>query len=298
MTARTRAEAVLVGGTVIWGSTFVAQKFVLTGVDPLTMVGVRFTLAALFFGALYARRIFPLRRPQLWKGSLLALFLFLGFLTQTVGLLSTTASKSAFITGMMVIFTPVLQVVIERRAPNVGNALGALIVLGGLWMLTSPAGGSFNAGDALTLLCALSFGIYIVYLDVVSQEATPLQLAFIQSAATGVFAWSSLMLFGGFRFGGGPEVLFSLLYLAVLATILTTYLQARFQKDTTPSRAVVIFSVEPVIAAALAALLLDESLGSWGLGGGLLIVAGVLVSQFSDRVPWLGRSLFPAEGGG
>ena len=82
----------------------------------------------------------------------------------------------------------------------------------------------------------------------------------------------------------------SLLYLTFLATVLTTYVQTRFQKDTTPIRAAIIFSVEPVLASISAYLILGEQLGTLGIFGGGMIVAGVLISELSDNIPVLNRS--------
>ena len=82
-----------------------------------------------------------------------------------------------------------------------------------------------------------------------------------------------------------------LLYLTLLATLLTTYVQTRYQKETTPTRAVVIFSIEPVVAAVLSYFMLGEVLGVPGMIGGALIIGGVLVSELSDNIPLLNRSL-------
>jgi drug/metabolite transporter (DMT)-like permease len=138
--------------------------------------------------------------------------------------------------------------------------------------------------------------VYIVYLDVVSQEMTTLQLAFLQVAVVTACSCASVLLFEQISFAPTQQLTLSLLYLAFLATAFTTYIQTRFQKDTTPTRAVIIFSIEPVIAAALAYVVLDERLGLLGLLGGALILAGVLLSELSDGIPLLSRTLsFPAQ---
>jgi drug/metabolite transporter (DMT)-like permease len=290
MTAKTKAEAALAATTVVWGGTFAIVKIGLEGVSPILMIALRFVAASALLLLFFHRKIFPLPFPALQKGSLLGLFLFLGFVTQNIGITITTASKSAFITGMMVIFVPMLQFVIERRSPKIGNLLGVAIVAAGLWFLTSPAGSAFNVGDALTLACALLFAIYIVYLDVVSKEMTTFQLLFVQLASMGVYSVIAVLLFESPRIDPTPRTIVVLLYLTLLATLMTTWVQTRFQKDTTPTRAVVIFSVEPVIASIVAYLLLGETLGALGVLGGALIIAGVLISELSDMIPFLNRA--------
>jgi drug/metabolite transporter (DMT)-like permease len=92
------------------------------------------------------------------------------------------------------------------------------------------------------------------------------------------------------RFVPSARAIAALAYLTILATVFTTYVQTRFQKDTTPTRAVIIFSIEPVIATVIAYILLGETLGTWGVVGGALIIAGVLVSEFADALPFLRRA--------
>src|SRR5512143_2395577 len=171
-TPKTRAELALAGTTFIWGGTFAIVKIGMEDISPILLISVRFIVASLALLLIARRRIFPIPTAAVRKGILLGLFLFLGFVTQNIGLTITTASKSAFITGMMVRFVPMLQFVIERKAPMLGNAIGIAVVALGLWFLTSPEGSEFNAGDALNLVCSILFAIYIVYLDVVSREMT------------------------------------------------------------------------------------------------------------------------------
>ena len=295
MTRKTRAEGVLLALTLIWGSTFVVGKLVLVSVTPLQMIAARFTLATVFLLAFFSRRIFPLTRRQLLRGGVLGVFLFLGFVAQTVGLTMTTASKSAFITGMMVVFVPLLQIVIERRPPRIGNLAGVAVVTGGLWLLTSPAGAAFGKGDMLTLVCAVLFAVYIVYIDVVAHEMSALQLTFIQMASNAILSLAGSAAFDTLpaRVPGGAVV--AILYLTIFATALTTFMQTRYQKETSPTRAAVIFTIEPVFAAVSAALVLGEQIGVGGAAGGGLIIGGVLLSELSDGIPLLNRSFGPAE---
>jgi drug/metabolite transporter (DMT)-like permease len=290
VTSKSRAEVFLLATTLIWGNTFIAMKFILSDSTPLANIAVRFTAAALIFLLMFRGRLFPFPKSHILKGSILGLFLYLGFASQNVGLVYTTASKSAFITGMMVVFVPLLQIIIERRSPKLGNIAGVVVVATGLWFLTSPEGSGFNIGDALTIVCAFVFGLYIVYLDVLSKEMTTERLTFMQIASTGIFAWIGVAFFEHPVVSLEPRSLMSLIYLTLLATVVTTYVQTRYQKDTTPTRAVLIFSIEPVITAISAYFVLGERLGAMGMMGGGMIIAGVLISELSDNIPLLNKS--------
>jgi len=295
VTARTRAEAVLVLTTMIWGSTFAAMKLGLQEMSPLALTATRFLLAAIFYLVFFRRKLFPISAPSVFRGSILGLFLFLGFVAQNVGLQYTTASKSAFITSLTVVFVPLLQVIIERRSPKLGNIIGVCIVSTGLWFLTSPTGSSFNEGDALTLLCAVFFAVYIVYLDVVSKEMTTLRLTFLQLASTSIYALIAVVAFEHVVVSSSAGLLSILLYLTLFATVLTTFIQTRFQKDTTPTRAGIIFTVEPVFACIIAYALLNEQIGPSGMLGGALIIVGVITSELSDAIPFLNTSFDSTE---
>jgi len=282
MTPRIKAELVLLATTFIWGGTFVIMKLGFADVSPFLFVAIRFSLGSIIFGAIFFRQLRSIRRPALQKGAILGVLLGVGLVLQTYGLQITTASKSAFITGMMVVFTPIAQLFIERRMPKLGNIIGVIVVTTGLYFLTLPTGSSFNLGDVLTLVGAFLIGIYIVYLDIFTKEEEFLPLAFLQIAATALLGWM-LVPFETSYLHVTWNVARLFFYTAVLATVITTYTQTRFQKDTTPTRAGILFTLEPVISAVLAYFILGEILGMLGVLGGIIIVAGILISELSDK---------------
>jgi drug/metabolite transporter (DMT)-like permease len=281
MRAQTRAELALLSITVIWGSTFTITKVLLQGIEPFTYVASRFILASLLFAVLFRKKLTIAETLKSRAGLILGMLLFLGFSLQTVGLQFTTASKSAFITGLMVIMTPVLQVIIEKRPPKLGNIIGIALVTVGLYFLTSPEGSEFNIGDLLTLGCALAFALYIVYLDVFSKDVAPEGLTLAQFLFSGIAGLAIAVAIEPLEVIFTQGLVIAILYLTVFATIVAIYVQTKYQKDTTPTRAAVIFSAEPVFAGIIAYVVLNEVIGALGLLGGGLIVAGVLVSELS-----------------
>lgn len=281
MSNRTRAELFLLSITVIWGSTFATSKYLLAFISPLLYVGIRFALGTILFGLIFRRQAFSATKDSFIKGGILGILLFIGLATQTVGLQYTGASKSAFITGMLVVFTPICQLVIERRPPKVGNVIGILLVTVGLYLLTSPAGSEFNIGDSLNLVCAVTFALYIVYLDVFSKGRDPVHLTIAQFVTCAILGSASSILFEHPIFMPTTGAYAALIYLTIFATVVALFVQTRYQKDTTPTRSAVIFSIEPVIAAGFAYAALGEVLGLLGVIGGSFIVAGVLVSELS-----------------
>jgi drug/metabolite transporter (DMT)-like permease len=282
MTLRGRAELYLFGTTFFWGGTFVVVKFGLADISPVLLVALRFSLAAVVLLLLGARRILRIDRTLFWKGSLLGFLLFLAFTLQTIGLKGTTASKSAFITGLMVIFTPFFQFAIEKRPPRPGNFVGVVIVTAGLWLLTSPSGSAITRGDFLTLLCAAVLGLYIVMLGRISKGADPFQLTFLQMIPPALLGWITVFSFETQVWNPTLAAIGVVAYCALLGNIVCGYVQTRYQRDTTPTRAVIIFTIEPLWATLLAYTALGEVIGYWGMAGGILIIGGILISEFSD----------------
>lgn len=287
---RAKAELYLFLITFVWGSTFIVTKDLLSEITPFAYVGVRFSIAALLFGLVSFRALGRWRKETMWRGGVLGFLLFAGFALQTFGLQTTSASKSAFITGMLVVFTPLWQVALERRLPRPGSILGVLLVTIGLYFLTSPSGGGFVLGDALTLGAAALFGLYIVYLDMFGKDDETAKLTMAQFVVAGGMGAVFAVSYESTDISLTPSAMAELGYLIIFATIVALYVQTRYQKDSTPTRSAVIFSLEPVIAAGFAYTVAGEILGLSGWLGGAIILTGLLLSEFSDTLfPGLSR---------
>lgn len=291
-TQRRKSESILIIITLIWGGTFVVIKGALEDASPLFFVGIRFLIAAILLTPFMLKRLREFTKPVLRAGIILGTILFFGFSSQTLGLQFTTASKSGFITGLAVVFTPLLQMVIEHRMPRPGNLIGVVLVVIGLYLLTSPSGATFNVGDALTLACAFFFALYIVYIDVFSKKFSIMHLVYLQICTVAALSFVFTAAFESVRFDPSGNLLFALAYTAILATVVNTYLQTKYQQFTTPTRAAIIFTLEPVFAALLAFLILHEILGLQGVIGGAVILGGLIISELSDVLDKWGLKLW------
>ncbi len=279
MSRFSKAELILLSITLVWGGTFAVVKYALNSASPLTFLAIRFGIASLIFPLVYRKNYFSMDRATLIGGLFLGFLLMIGFAFQTVGLKYTTSSKSAFITGLLVAFTPIAQAVIEKKMPSRGNLIGVILVALGLYLLTSPGGQGFNIGDILTLFCAISYAVYIVYLDIFSKKHDVSKLTFLQLAVTCVLSIAAAPFFEKVEVHFTSGLIWALLYTAILATVFSTYLQTKYQRETTPVKAAIIFSMEPVLANIIAFVMLGEFVGYIGAVGGILIIAGLLASQ-------------------
>ena len=265
--------------TLIWGSTFTVTKFTLNDLPPLLLQGTRFLAAAVMVGIYTWRDIKTTSPRSLRAGLLLGVMLGAGFALQTIGLVETTASKAGFLTGTMVVFTPLVQLAIERRRPSMGNAIAVVIVGIGLYVFTAPGGGEFNTGDLLVLICAVVFAFYIVYLDVFTKERFDREIVFWQFVATSIigFGLSPFLDATAPRFS--TEAIGAVLYLAFFASTIAIFVQSKYQRETTPTKAAIIFTMEPVFAAIIAYLALSEAMGGIEVLGAAIMFSGLLFSE-------------------
>jgi drug/metabolite transporter (DMT)-like permease len=293
------SEGLLLLVTLIWGGTFVIIKIALRDVSPLVFVSIRFSIAAIILLPFVKKAFRNANKELIKSGIILGVIFFLGFATQTIGLKYTSATKSGFITGTFILFTPVFQLLFEKKIPGKGNLLGVLFVIAGLIFLSSRGtsvldvfsemGENFNIGDFFTLLCAVFFAMYLVYLDIVSKKFDYMPLVFLQIFLTAVcgIVFSIILSVSGFqaaKFSINGNVIFALLYTAILATIITTILQTKYQKFVTPTKAGIIFSFEPIFAAVLAFFFIDERISSFGFIGCILIFTGLIVTELFDKI--------------
>jgi drug/metabolite transporter (DMT)-like permease len=277
-------DLMLVLCTVIWGGTFPAIKIALQQISPWAVVSLRFTVAGLLFAIIYRRQLAHADLRVMLRGVALGLFFFAGFSLQTFGLVFTSSSRSAFITEMLVIFIPLIYFVVHRRTPSVFTASGIVVVLLGLFLLTSPGGElALNRGDWLTLGCALAFSAYIIGVGMWSGPETRGILSTVQCLTVAALSLPGLDLQNAY-FATGPELWLALTYLAIPGTVIVVLVQMRFQPLTTPTRAGVIFALEPVFAMLYAILLGLETVSQRAIAGAVIVTLGVAWSEAGAAV--------------
>lgn len=264
--------------TGFWGLTFPVTKTALHFVSPFIFIFLRFVLASVVVYPIFRRRINRTRLAPLLPGFLIALTIFVGFMTQTVGLTSTSANKSAFITSLYVVFVPFISYFLEGKRISRWPAVGILLAVAGLYLLADPGSAGINSGDILTIICAVAFAFQIVLTNIYTRRHDPAALLFYEFAATALLCTPFLFISSKPVIFNVP-LLFSLLYIAVVATVFNIYIQNRYQKNVLASRAALIYATEPVFASAFAFFLLGETFTASGIAGAGLIVAGLIISE-------------------
>jgi len=290
-----RADLVLVAVTFVWGSSFVVVKNVVRDAPPLAFLSLRFLLAAALIALVVPRR--PRTPNFLRDGAAVGLFLGLGMSLQVIGQVETTASNAAFLTGLSVVLTPFAAYLRSRQVPSLENGLGIALASVGFFLLAFPEkGGPFGRGDLFVLASAVLFAFFIVELAMRAPAHDAVRLACVELAVVGVIAAAAALLL---RFASpaalasalyesrslprSAEFFWSVVYLASIGTVGTFVGQTWAQQHMSATHAAILFALEPVFAAILAAIFLGERLGLRGLAGGILVLAGIVVSELRLR---------------
>jgi len=277
----------------VWGCTFLLVQRALGSASVNVFNGLRFALAALVLAVIYRGRLAQLTRSEIIAGSQIGFFLFAGYGFQNTGLLFTSASKAAFITGFGVVLVPLLLALFWGRRISLWAAAGAVAALGGLYLLVVPAGpqglGQLNRGDILCLICAVMFAMHIIFIGVHRPRFSTAALSFVQFAACAVFSAMAVPLLSvsGLetpRLEWTSPLVWGILITAILGTAVAFTVQTWAQRYTPSSHAAILITLEPVFAALTSYFFLRERLGTRAIAGALLILAGILASELRGPI--------------
>jgi drug/metabolite transporter (DMT)-like permease len=274
-----RAEFALVGITMVWGTTFVIVKAVLTEVSTFLYLGLRFSIAAVVLAFVYRKAV---KRTSLMPGLLAGGLLFTAYIFQTFGLKLTTPSKSAFLTGLSIPMVPLASSLVYRNRPRLVEIAGILVASAGMMLMTLTSASlrfGVSRGDLLSFLCAVVFALHIVVIGHYSPVIGFESLAVIQISVVAVAGLFLATFAEPMRIHWNPAVVLTLLITGLLATALAFTTQAWAQQYTSPTRAALIFALEPVVAWLTSYVLTGETLANRGKVGAGMILAGILLVE-------------------
>jgi drug/metabolite transporter (DMT)-like permease len=268
--------------TAVWGSTFVLIKGVVSRMPVADFLAVRFTIAAAAMLLLFAHPVWRLGRQQIMRGLLLGVVYGVGQLLQTWGLSLIAPSVSGFVTGMYVVFTPVLAMLLLRQRMAVVVWLAVLLSTAGLALL-SLNGVSVDTGVWLTLASAALYGLHIVGLGQWSRPGEAFGLSAVQMVAIAVVCLLATVPHGGPLLPPDRSAWFAILYMALVAGAGAMLMQTWAQSHLPAARAAIVMTTEPVFAAAFAVALGSDVLTWRMLVGGALVLAAMYLVELMPR---------------
>ncbi len=285
MSKKIRADMMLLAITVVWGASFPLMKMVLAYIPAYAYLSLRFLLAAVVLAIIFNKSLAKINKRAVLYGSIIGALMFGGMAFQVVGLYTTSASNSGFITGLNVVIVPFIAAILLRKKPDRSSVIGVTIAFLGLFFLSGGLTWSFNFGDFLTFLCSICWAFQIIFIDKFTQTEDAPLLAIIQvffvGAASSVL-WLTADAGKPLEINGTVVVI--LLITGILGSALAFGGQTIAQKDTTPTHTALILTAEPVFAVIFA-MLIPNAQGVTELPtltkavGCLLILTGMLVSE-------------------
>ncbi|CAD7024020.1 EamA/RhaT family transporter [Pseudorhizobium endolithicum] len=281
---RIQANLVLLLAAAIWGGGFVAQSTAMDDIGPFWFVGLRFAIAAIAvmpFAWLEARRAeVRLTRRDWLSFAAVGLALFAGAITQQIGLLTTTVTNSSFLTGLYVVFVPLITVVALRRYPHwiIWPASGMSLL--GIFLMSGGQLANLTPGDLLTIVCAFFWGIQIILAGLfVTSTGRPLALSVTQFAVCSLICLAIAPMTETISFDIVRASYREILYVGLVSSGLAFVLQVIGQRYTTAPQAAIFLSSEALFGSLLGALLLGDVLPPVGYVGCAIIFAAMLMVE-------------------
>lgn len=288
---RFRAELVLLAIALVWGSSFSLMRNVIDYLPEIPYLALRFLIGAAALLILFRKRLKGLTVKICVQGAVIGLTLFLGMVLQVYGLRYTSATNSAFITGLNFVFVPVISAVLLKKRPSRLMVLGVGIAAAGLMLITGGLDTAPNRGDVLTLICSVCWAMQIIVIDKFAGESDPVLLGVTQVVITALFflvAWGAvdrtpIAL-------SSPFVWVVLLITGLGGTAFAFAAQTVVQRDISPTQTAVIFSMEPVFGMLFALVIPDvdgvrEAMTLIKAAGCALIFTGMLLCEFGGKKP-------------
>jgi drug/metabolite transporter (DMT)-like permease len=276
-----KSDLALLLVTIFWGAGFPITKFALQTIPPFYHIGLRFLIAAVLLSIIFYKKMTKVDKSILKPAATMAVLLFLTYALQTVGLLYTTASKSAFYSGLAVLFVPTLSFIFYKSKMNANTLISISLAIIGLFLLSfTDSVFSFSIGDFMTVLNSVSYAVLLLLTSGYVKEHDPTQLSIIQMYIVSLFGFIGALIFDKWDTPMSLLSFNSLMFSAVLCTAFAFWMQAAAQKFASASHIALIFTMEPVFGAFTAWLLLGENIGFKGFLGGGFIILAMLVAEF------------------
>ena len=289
------SRPMLFAAALIWGTSFFIMKNTVDDVPVFFLLAFRFSVAAGVLALVFLRRWKEASSGLFLRGCVMGALLFAAYVSQTFGLVETSASNNAFLTAAYCVMVPFLAWLFYRRRPDLFHIIGAVLLVAGIGLLSLRDGFSMGRGDLLTLLGALFYGLHIISGARFAQKFDVLLLTVVQFGMAAVLSWVFYFITGSRPGPLSGGTLAALLYLAVLCTTVALLFQNIGQKYCPPTAAAVLLSLESVFGALFAILVGQDSLTLRAAAGFVLIFLAVLSAE--TKFSFLRGKKGPAETG-
>ncbi len=282
--SRSHAELLLAGVIIARASSYLFSKLILQGMGMFNLLGVRFCLAFAVLTVLFLPRLKSANRKTVTAGAVMGGMYFLVVTAELSGLKRMTSGNASFLVNTAIVLVPLLQAIIKHQLPQSKVILSVLLCFCGVGVLTLGAGFGFGTGERWCLLAAFLYASTILITDHLSHSGIDtLAAGVVQVGMIGVLSLVSSFLTEAPRLPSGTTEWIGILMLAVVCTGFGFTLQPVAQSGTSAERAGMFCALNPMVAAGLGVLFLQEPFTCKTLAGGILILLGILITELPER---------------
>ena len=280
MKSRNMLYLAMLGAAAVWGGSFVVMKDSLEKQDVFSFLASRFILASILMFMYRPTALRGLSKKFVLRGILAGILLGSGYIFQTFGLTNTTVSNTGFITGLYLVFTPLISLIILRRHVIRIQWLAVILAFIGLFLI-SYNGVSIGRGETLVLISAILYGAHFVALGEWSDGGNSYALTLIQIATLAVMA-SLFTIKDGFQLPPDSSVWLAVLFTAFFATFLAFLVQTKAQSVMSATAASVLLATETPFAVIFGLYFNSDPLTIKIVTGGMLVMAAMGLVIWSD----------------
>lgn len=276
MTNQMKANGALVLITMFWGASCLLTKVGLEGMGEFNLIALRFLIAFVLTYGVFRKQIDLKDKSLLLKSAGLGLVLFLVFLLMSFGVSHTTASNAGFLTCLAGVFIPLINRMVYKDPIKPTVYISVAMAFAGTALLTLSTAVSVNSGDLLCVLCSVAFAFHIIFTNHMTKDVDPLSLSVAQLGFVGLYSLIATFMLETPHLPNSLNGWLIVLVLSVFCSAAAFVIQTVAQKYTTSVYTGLIYSLEPVFAAAFAFVFLGEVLGIKGYVGAVLLLISIL----------------------
>lgn len=266
---------------IIWGGGFIGTKLALDGgLSPIQSLTLRFLIASIILGVIFYKKIREnITKESIVAGALLGLFSFVGFSTQTIGLVYTTVSKNAFITAVNVIIVPFIGFILYKRKLDKIGVFSSFMALIGIGVLSLESDFSVNLGDFLTFICAIGFAFHIFFTGEFSKKYNSYVLTVTQFVVAFILSFVLQIITGQTKLEANIIGFVGAFYIGVFSTAIAFLLQTICQERVDQTRSAIILSTESVFGTIFSIIIFKEILTLRMIIGCSIIFASIIIAE-------------------
>jgi drug/metabolite transporter (DMT)-like permease len=275
--SRGRIYFFLILTTFFWGGSFLFSKIGLREIPPLWFVLSRFVLATAIMLVIFGHRLKQLNWGTMRRGVIVGFALGVTNITFVFGVRDTSISRAGVLNNLFILFIPLIAKLIWKDRIGKVNIAGIGMAAVGIWLLASGGGAGFNRGDLVSTLCAFFIACHIIAVSKVLRDDDVYLISMVQFGTVAVMAAVATLLVDVPIAPVSTMALTAVVFCAIFPTIICFTIQNRFQRYVTPTRAGLIYTLDPVWSLIAGFFVLGESLSpvEW-LGCGMIFMAVLL----------------------